>query len=252
MRCCLLRNGMVRKRPAQIVAPRGEGAHSRCYARALGGCSEKISKEHWLTADVMRTLEQHGVTSFTGFAFDPDRPVKPTNIKAKVLCSNHNSALSPLDKVAGSFFAFLLEPTPSGVRLFSGHDIQRWLLKIICGMSAARAASKDRDNSAVIDPDSLWIRVLFGRDVDLPDPRTGLYLAMAEGDAANTAAKIVVAPLFRLDECVGLSLSVSWLRLHLALVPPSPSDPLFARATHQPRTIEHRKKTRSAVLAMSW
>jgi len=73
--------------------------HPKCYANTRGGCSTKISGEHYVS---------HGLIKLYGNN-DPDftvqhktgkgvgHPVTPKNFKANILCQKHNSALSPAD-----------------------------------------------------------------------------------------------------------------------------------------------------------
>jgi hypothetical protein len=68
---------------------------------------------------------------------------------ANVLCDVHNRALSPLDAAAGVAFstiealtrdiARLADPAPAlrSFHLSSGMDIERWLIKVYCGLVAA-------------------------------------------------------------------------------------------------------------------
>jgi hypothetical protein len=74
-------------------------------------------------------------------------------LQAKVLCTRHNSALSPLDTMAGEFFRALAEiysdlgrltlSRKSIWHLFSGEEFELWLLKTILGFFHAGVLSKD-------------------------------------------------------------------------------------------------------------
>jgi hypothetical protein len=117
--------------------------HAKCYANTRGGCSAKISGEHYVS---------HGLVKLYGDN-DPDftiqhktgkgagHPVTPKNFKANVLCQEHNSALSPADDAALAFATFLrriaLEYDAGAGEwgeteeiTVSGDDMQRWVLKL--------------------------------------------------------------------------------------------------------------------------
>jgi hypothetical protein len=117
--------------------------HAKCYANTRGGCSAKISGEHYVS---------HGLVKLYGDN-DPDftiqhktgkgvgHPVTPKNFKANILCQEHNSALSPADDAALAFATFLrriaLEYDAGAGEwgeteeiTVSGDDMQRWVLKL--------------------------------------------------------------------------------------------------------------------------
>lgn len=97
---------------------------------------------------------------FTALKFDA--------LKAKVLCRKHNTALSPLDSAAGSFFRTIYTCTRGGIQgviplddlcfEFDGRVLERWLLKVLCGVLASgNHSGKDR-----IVPKE-WVEVLYER-----------------------------------------------------------------------------------------
>ena len=102
-------------------------------------------------------------------------------LTANVLCTRHNTALSPLDARVGQFYHELAdaeeflrndEQEPR-VRLFSGHDLELWSLKLLCGLVAAGVADHPAGKTARHHQLAAWSRVLFG-EVMLA-PRIGLY-----------------------------------------------------------------------------
>jgi len=107
----------------------------------------------------MKTLARRGVSNTVRIIRDglPDLEIRPDQaLQAKVLCRRHNSALSALDVAGERLFRWLSEGlllVPAfGYRTLSGCDIERWLLKVVCG---ARAAQK---KAVPLE----WLRVLFG------------------------------------------------------------------------------------------
>jgi hypothetical protein len=117
--------------------------HAKCYANTRGGCSTKISGEHYVS---------HGLINLYGNN-DPAKtiqhrsgkgvghPVTPKNFKANILCQKHNTALHPADDAALAFASFLRriaiqydagagEWGETEEITISGDDMQRWVLKL--------------------------------------------------------------------------------------------------------------------------
>lgn len=83
-------------------------SHSNCYLRDTRDCSNRITREHVLSASILRQLG--GVIVVSGMPWlAPGETMSLTvdNLAAKILCKRHNEALSPLDAEAGRFFSIL-------------------------------------------------------------------------------------------------------------------------------------------------
>ena len=89
-------------------------------------------------------------------------------MRSNILCARHNNALSPLDTEAGRFIRTFGEydanfntsqPVPQ-IAVFSGEDIERWMLKTVCGMVAAGQVAKDGIVQSRAVPD-VWVDVLY-------------------------------------------------------------------------------------------
>jgi hypothetical protein len=134
--CCLKPIGILRP-----PAPTSGYRHDKCYAKEFADCSSKISGEHWISDGVLRILARFGPLNVGGLPWQPPGTTKEMSVdclRSNMLCTRHNSGLSPLDQVAIRFFgAFphvrsehLGSPTLS---LFCGADLERWMLKVLCG-----------------------------------------------------------------------------------------------------------------------
>jgi len=96
---------------------------------------------------------------------DKQKMLPPDALASRILCGRHNSVLSELDGLAVRLFRAFDEQDArdSGQQLlflFSGHDLERWLLKVLCGLV-------NSGNLAVNKPDDLkipteWVEILFG------------------------------------------------------------------------------------------
>src|SRR5229473_1352979 len=88
--------------PDNPVEPMGTtSGSSKCWASCLGGCSNKISREHTITKAMF--LDKEIEVSGMPWCADQPKKVGLANLTAKVLCLVHNSALSPVDQEAVSF-----------------------------------------------------------------------------------------------------------------------------------------------------
>jgi hypothetical protein len=156
-----------------------------CYANELGDCSTKLSREHYVSNVVLRTLgnSNEGSIRVGGLHWlktDPNNFPTATLV-SKILCKRHNEVLSPLDAVAGRFFRKIItSPSASRVspgqvidELFNGHDIERWMLKTLIGICCSGNVSTDKVPIRNWRPSRKWIDVLF-RDEPFPD-EWGMY-----------------------------------------------------------------------------
>jgi hypothetical protein len=119
-------------------------------------CTSTISGEHIISETVLSILNPKSLL-IGGVAWIPEGETRdlPLNalMKANVLCQRHNSAWSPLDQMAGKFFRALREIYDDLDRrslsrkpiwhLFSGEELELWLLKTSLGFFYAGVLSKD-------------------------------------------------------------------------------------------------------------
>ena len=95
------------KRP--LISGRRTGyANSACYAKASKDCGERVSREHWISASILRSIPQ-APFKIRGLQWqrDIETNVSVKGMQAKVLCERHNSALSALDSEAGEMFRII-------------------------------------------------------------------------------------------------------------------------------------------------
>ena len=182
-------------------------SHARCYAASLNDCSTRISGEHTISDAVLRELSNTGIVEVSGLGNKgPDEflSVPIAGFKSKVLCEHHNSALSPLDAIGHRFFKSFRtlnaelrdkfkKPRNRGY-LFNGHDIERYILKILCGDGFANKMQGAEGPIRDWRPNPQWIRILYGLE---PFPTGwGLYLSAALGkDIALDQNSLGVCPV---------------------------------------------------------
>ncbi|MFQ5853650.1 MAG: SEC-C metal-binding domain-containing protein [Candidatus Binatia bacterium] len=145
-RCCLTAAGF-RKVPASTVppAPRTHDSLESCYVSPLADCSSKRSREHYISESLLHYLNRNNDLTVSGLPWveGEHQVLPPSAVSSRVLCERHNSALSPLDVIAVRLFQAFDEEGAAGsgqqlLYLFSGHDLERWLLKILCGITCSK------------------------------------------------------------------------------------------------------------------
>lgn len=182
--CCWTQEGWNPKAaPTSPPAPKTGFSHGRCYAKQSNDCSEKISSEHFMSRGIIEQLGDDPVLSGAPWQETGEEKVMPAaRFASKMMCERHNLALCSIDAVAVRLFKTLrsidgrfrpdLHRYYDEFHLFSGVDVERWMLKALCGMVASRHAAK---NGVPFDPvpEQRWVDALFG-DTSLP-AGAGLY-----------------------------------------------------------------------------
>jgi hypothetical protein len=153
--CCLLPNGALRKEPPRLQppAPRTGRSQLGCYLARTMDCSPDLSAEHYLSRSVLGAIGSPAVAidGVPWLAPGERKIVGSENLTVKILCIRHNSALSPLDQVAGQFFkklrvihADLLRRSLSLKRslvIISREALELWMLKLACGLFYSKNAA---------------------------------------------------------------------------------------------------------------
>jgi SEC-C motif len=109
--CCLGIDGSPRKTIVNYNPPGCRTGHSHpdCYLNWTRNCSEKLSREHFISGAVLKLINPTALR-ISGTSWIPQgetRDLSLNALQAKVLCDRHNSAFSPLDEMAGRFFGTL-------------------------------------------------------------------------------------------------------------------------------------------------
>ena len=157
-KCCWRGNAQWEKSSVGTIAlatasvPPSE--NHRCYLSSLGNCSSKITKEHFISRNILeRITSDSGRLTIEGaghfFGGKEQVQIGVNDFASKVLCDTHNNALSALDSAAGTAFSTIEATTKNmteiasspktlkSLHLSSGIDIERWMIKVYCGLVAA-------------------------------------------------------------------------------------------------------------------
>lgn len=198
-------------------APKTGQVLNSCYARGLDDCDATPSREHYVSAALLEHLHSLGGLRVTGLPWQTEAlyELPPAAYVARILCTRHNSALSPLDSIAKRLFdAFHEDPTTlrgPHLFLFSGHDIERWLLKVLCGMAASDNLSIPVDTAIPVE----WIQTLFG-ERDFSDGQ-GLYVCK---QLAHTfeGSGVSIRPIGTSTRVTGLAVTFSGYEMLFSMV----------------------------------
>lgn len=182
-----------------------------------------MSGEHMISKSVLEVLKRDKlvVSGFPWISDGKEISVGINSLTANRLCTSHNSDLSRLDQVAGRFFSalnkcFIDQEVSGSFSIFSGHDIERWFLKTLAGLSASDNLSDDQSRRTEgIEP---GIRV----DKMLENPGawkfpTGMFINHQIKEEFGTDLSFQMAPLTSLEsgKIMGLVCSIFGLRFSL-------------------------------------
>jgi hypothetical protein len=148
-----------------------------------------MTREHFISKNILARITTNRLTfENAGHFFRGKERVEigVDDFVAKVLCDRHNSALGPLDAAAGLVFltiealvkdVAIIADEKTALESFhmsSGIDIERWMIKVYCGLVAAgkiRGSSGQILQRSALPP--CLLDALLG-NCSLPSP-LGLY-----------------------------------------------------------------------------
>jgi hypothetical protein len=191
-----------------------------CYAAFMHDYRPPLSAEHWLSENILRAASGDGPVRLFGLSWSPDREVElfPRSVAHKVLCERHNHALSRLDATAGAAFAALRSyqrdldavtgPQGSEFLLVSGEELERWLLKLLWGVTTAKMIVSQGQTVSRLRADialNLFGDYLF-RDGVLPEG-WGFHAIGRPDTSVHAVAEIAVS--LQTDHTGGLTLGTA-------------------------------------------
>ena len=211
-KCCLGSSGF-HKQPSD-TATKGKVtgiSRDKCYASSLNDCCKKLSKEHFISQSLLNHLNKNKQLSVSGLPWtgEESKNIPPSSLSSNILCVRHNNILSGLDSIALRLFhAFdesnLSNKTTKELLLFSGHDLERWLLKTLCGLIASR--SLFLTDGVELDIPMEWLKILYGKS-EFSDDR-GLYVCKAVGHTFSGAHGVEIQAIVGNGKISGLGLKI--------------------------------------------
>lgn len=192
-----------------------------CYASALGDCTSKLSREHYFSKSVLEQIHPRPIVEGLPREEVQDKRYSIASLTAKILCTHHNAALSPLDSEAAKVFAAIdgfeqdsaarQTPSRSKVTSVSGPEFERWLLKVAFGLCKGNIVRNSLLGTAItsIRNEEGMLQVLFDQG-EWPD-HWGIYLAMPT-QPVGAPANLGFEPRTN-SETGELLILVAWLRV---------------------------------------
>lgn len=235
--------------------------HPKCYASAIGECDRSLSREHCVSQAILKSIGDGYTVTVEGFrpwiGENLPQKISVASFTAKVLCTRHNSALSPLDVVANRFFRRLSDAHSAhhpAVYAFNGHDIERWMLKCLCGFMASGSTAHNDVQIPKTSPPKGFLDVLYGLDT-LPDG-WGMYLLPDPLGTGIGFAPIIdkrVPDRHRVSGCI---LAMKGLQFLLAMETPPESrrESLLDGSIYRPTELTYKSPQgdRDVTIILGW
>lgn len=188
-----------------------------------------------------------------------ERALGYSSLTSNCLCRGHNSALSPVDAAAAQFFQAIkscdLERTGPGKRyLFSGHDIERWMLKTLANMVASKNLMRDGNQIASAFHPRVDTAGML-QDVQLWPRTTGIYFTMSLNEEIHRDEHFWLEPLSIREpaEVCGMKVSVQGLGFTFLAVAPDVVDGTeLAKANYRPKMIRFVHADVHNIIELSW
>ena len=164
--CCLKETGQLVKSPSETKPPAGPTklVTEKCYAGELNDCDgDSPTKEHYISAAVLELMGDKIDLGGAPWKKD-DGPLSISALTSRILCKRHNNVLSGLDSEAARLFNALIgfhKGQTKGRTLFSGEDIERWMLKTLAGIVASGTAARGGERVKA-NPSREYLEILFG------------------------------------------------------------------------------------------
>ncbi|MGV0797832.1 hypothetical protein ABQF26_12745 [Mycolicibacterium elephantis] len=145
--------------------------HPKCYANTRGGCSTKISGEHFISESLIElyTFNDPDVKIKHDNGYGIQKFVSPKRFKTNILCEKHNNDLHTADDAALALAKFVREIALNYANgagdwgedeeiTISGEDFQIWVLKLILNHAVGKAF-----NGAKVEFHPEAVDLLLGR-----------------------------------------------------------------------------------------
>jgi len=158
-----------------------------CWAGSLGNCGGGISREHYVSQCVFP--DQAIFVQGLDWCLNEPKEIRIETLTAKILCKDHNSALSELDSEAGRAFDSFREFTRDKIQrekmpyinwafkqqTIDSRKLERWCLKTLLNFSFGRNLIIGPGSHKPGSVPAELARIAFGLE-DFTDGR-GIYIA---------------------------------------------------------------------------
>jgi len=258
--CCWISKGRWNKAPALVQVrpiPVEDYAHPKCYAYLTKKCSTKITREHFISHNILKELVYDRGVKITGLHWIDYKTWKllPTeSLASKILCENHNKALSDLDAQMGRSFRTILDfdedfnrdAPKEELAVFSGEDIEKSMLKTVCAMVASsQLATQGQKNDVPLKRE--WVDILYNNHY-WPE-HWGMYFKVPKNKTISKFKSISVQPVTEAGELKEAEILINEFKFNLILG--KPGNP-WDCGRYRPRTMIFSQKGVKKYIEICW
>jgi hypothetical protein len=159
---------------------------------------------------VSKGLFTHDVVNVQGLNWCKDEPktIGLNSLTRKILCTHHNSTLSPVDDAAiAAFDAFRESVRLTDIRQtikenrwnvvhlpLDGDGLERWFLKTLINLTVGGKEKIGPKSDTPGEPSSDLVDIAFGHRKFVPN--AGLYYSGELGETINSEDRVTIAPFF--------------------------------------------------------
>lgn len=215
-----------------------------CYAKGKGACSSQMSAEHPIPLSVLQSFVDGKQVVVSGVQWaDEEKLVGLASLTARVLCRDHNSALSNLDTELAKLQR-AVEEAESQVRgdssfetvAIDGGLIERALTKVALGTLSGGWLGNRAAGTRITEfsglPTARVVDLMLGRRRF--GPRQGLYLDVPRG-AVGAPSNFWLHPISRDDGLAALGVGIRHVLFWLCLTGAP------ARAQRHPSALDFKR-----------
>jgi hypothetical protein len=171
-----------------------------CWAACLGDCSDKISREHIISAGLF--LDDKITVQGLPWCRNEPKDIGLGALTKKHLCTKHNSDLSFVDDGGISAMSVIRESTrltslriehkithPRIMRFqIDGRALERWFLKTFINIVFKQAYPIGNVSAQPWIPSSDLVEIAFGRKQF--EPQAGLYFLSEQGERIESTERL--------------------------------------------------------------
>lgn len=201
----------------------------RCWANGYGECSDKISREHLISSGIFE--DQSILIGGHPWCQGGEKKISVASLTAKILCTKHNSAISPLDDEGINAVRLFEQFFPDNMKsnhkapfkdIINGHLFERWLLKTAINNSVKSDLhiGIGMSDSSPGKPSPYLLAVVFG-ELQFTH-QMGLYVIGNSAQISLTAGQFTIIPIHQDGSIGGFYFHIRGLNFFLSLYPGHP------------------------------
>lgn len=219
------------KKPTPLKPPGNISnySHEKCYAGTTANCSTKISGEHFISNSILKELELNGKVKIIGLPWQDKEKfnlLSRNKLVSNILCTTHNELLSSFDSSIGRLSKtllrfdedFNLDNAKEDLAVFSGEDLEKWMLKTVCAFIASNQIAY-KGSKVSCELKDIYVDILYN-DKPFPD-QWGMYFKIPDDRKIQKFHSISFKALTANNELKAAEFLVNNFKFYLVLGPPN-------------------------------